>query len=445
MGKLLLLTMLLLLFGKCKETIDKSITQATTAIDNAIIGIGDATAGLGNNIDAAAANIQSILDDLDDKIIGEAREIIDTDVAELASNTIAVTGIEFRCNVDFLGNRVKRKLEQLKRKLLFKKPLPIEPVICQVVPPIVDMSVSANERNKITISGYDLKKDGDLKMYLVNDSSNEVDYTTEYSASTLYQGIINLGANGIPINQSSKRLELRFGDDVISEVPIIHAFADICETKTITKSVDPFTCRPTKYFISDQKIYDLYDKLNIEAYNVTCGLSWKVVPKVEVFVNLIKYSNYIEAETKMQMSGKVLFQPFFTKSNIRTSGTTISRIYSAPSGFKIQKVLGITSDSIVYSDTDIADDQFTGSKGLVQSFIIKGQQSKDDCETGVKVRLKNLEIELVEIEDCVQERSLIGLLRANKSLPQEGTPLDSIINANPTLKSKVKELDLKRN
>jgi len=83
-----------------------SIDEAISVIDR---GIEDIT--------SESSSWQTVLQRVAMNLPNDISNTIRQDAQQLASRSIAEAGIEFRCNVDFLGDRAIRSLQQLKAEL----------------------------------------------------------------------------------------------------------------------------------------------------------------------------------------------------------------------------------------------------------------------------------------------------------------------------------------
>ncbi len=164
-----------------------SIDKATEVIDN---GIRDIT----QNSEAWQSILQRIANDLPQDI----SETIRVDAQSLATRAIATTGVEFRCNVDFLANRAIQALKRLKAMLLNQNPPPLPPAFCQVDPSSIDLKVSPDHWSTVILYGYDFDhtdtSGAKFKIMLI-DNQGHTSYLPEdrIGRTTHYQVTLNLG------------------------------------------------------------------------------------------------------------------------------------------------------------------------------------------------------------------------------------------------------------
>src|SRR5205085_4519848 len=140
-------------------------------------------------------------------------------------------GTEFKCSVDFLGDRTKQLLRNVKAKLLGQSITVLSPpVVCDWSPKKVDIYLEPDRRTNLELSGYDLSnktEDGrSLRLILVNNDGSHSDKTKFFSRVSFYAAVVNIGGNGIQFDNKSKALQLFWGDQMLSEIPVIRPVID---------------------------------------------------------------------------------------------------------------------------------------------------------------------------------------------------------------------------
>jgi hypothetical protein len=163
-----------------------SIDEAISVIDRGIEDITSESASWQTVLQRVAANLPK-----------DISNTIRQDAQQLASRSIAEAGIEFRCNVDFLGDRAIRSLQQLKAQLRGTTLPPLAPAFCQMTPDAIDLKANPDGWGTITLSGYDMdKKDSAgslLKFEMLSTDGTVTQIDENYIARTThYQITINL-------------------------------------------------------------------------------------------------------------------------------------------------------------------------------------------------------------------------------------------------------------
>lgn len=370
MKKLIAASILMLFIVGCglKRTIQDTAQDLT---NNTAAMIDDAI----DEISHQSESWQSTLQELSDKLTDETQSTIRTEVQNLANRTIAAAGSEIRCNVDFLGARVIQALQRIKAELL-KKPIPERtPAICQVIPTAIDMNLTPNRRNKVDISGYDFDNQP-LKLFLITNDNQKIEVTNAINRLSHYHMVLNLGSNGVLLNENSSRLILEYKDGQISSI-------------AITQPVIPDCKEEEKSFAPDVITYTPPRTRGDREFNANG-------PNVSARVNIFVDGNTIKARVQMRARE--------TKSDWTTAeGSGVFNIYTAPSN---RRIIGIVSDketSASYIDSGHSEDFFEkGSGELIQRFAFVGDTDGDEAgtRTRVKVTFNRVVVKLKEIGNC---------------------------------------------
>ncbi len=187
--KLLIKSLLIgyLCFALSACGLPSSIDEAVRVIDNGIEAIR-----------TGSANWQTVLQRVADELPKDISTEIRTDAQNLATRSIALTGVEFRCGIaDFLQKRAIRNLQYLKAKLLKQNPPLQPPEFCQVSPPSISLSDPPNNWETVILTGYDLDyKDGSGKPFqflLVNAGGQTTSIPEiQIGRTTHYQVTLNI-------------------------------------------------------------------------------------------------------------------------------------------------------------------------------------------------------------------------------------------------------------
>lgn len=399
---ILMLLLLLFLHGCGIKSCKKDITDTAKDITTEVVSVLDR--GIAE-LSVASADWQDILNRVINDLPDEVQSTITNEVTNLLNRGIAATGAEIRCNVDFIRNRMKQALQRIKAKFLGADIPPLEPQLCNVVPLAVDMALEPNRRNKIEFYGYDFDMT-DIQVIHVTGSS-QVDVSGYLDQPTHYHMTLNLGGSGVPLNNMSKRLILRWNNRNISTIAIIQPSPDICETK-----FDNF--RPSNVTVMPQHATKPGKKRGDREFD---GHG----PYMYCSVKLINTGNGINARIYVVASE--------TKSDW-TYGKKIQTIpiYNADPGYVIENIVTPNYASFSYTDNDHSLDEFAGS-GPVQKFIFNGDGSGKDIEvhTKVTIQFNPIRVQLKESGDCVSTTTL-------RSLEKSGIISTKLIRKMETLK-----------
>ncbi|MBC7920284.1 MAG: hypothetical protein H7Z75_04265 [Ferruginibacter sp.] len=381
LGVLLLFCLLLTggcgVFDKIRGTIKDTVAETTAALDDAI-----------DQLSGQSANWQQTLRELTDKLTDEAQSTVRNEVNNLVNRAVATTGTEFRCDADFLRNRLRQELMRIKSNLL-RQPVPLlEPVMCQVVPAGIDLSLDANRRGKAEFFGYDFDRTA-IKVYLSN-GTQKIDVTHALSQPTHYHLVLNLGSNGVLLDRNSHELVLSWNNKEVSSIPVIQPQPEVCKVTTV--SHEPGEVDFTPPHVGGDRDFD--------------GNGPRVNAEVSAYVenNTVKARIYMKAvETKSDYT--------------RAEGSRVVTLYTAPNNLKIEKITSGTTTSHAYTDSNHELDVFNAGNGeLVKRFEFTGDGDDNEAGTRTKVRVKfnPMRIELKERSGCVTPQLLVRMQRDNQ-------------------------------
>jgi hypothetical protein len=331
-----------------------------------------------------------VLQDTSSQLVADAQSTVRNEVANLLNRSVAAAGTEFRCDIDFIGVRVRQALIRIRARLLGKTVPPVEPALCQVVPPAIDMSLDPSRRNKLEFFGYDFDTTP-ITVKLHNDGGT-VDVSDKLDRLTHYHMTLNLGANGVPLSSTSNRITLEWQQTQISSVAIIQPATPICRERKETYTRNTYLSFTPPHTRGDREFSGNGPK-------VWATARW----------------THDNAQVRLRLWMKAEE----TKSDWTTAeGERVETYYTAPSGWRIESVVSGLQSSAYYVDTDHNDDRVGGGpSGPVREFVFRGDRRGDDAGiyTGVDVYFNPLTVKLVEVANCVSSQSL-RMLRAAELL-----------------------------
>ena len=361
---------LISLFSGCSvlKTLDNlpdTLNKTENLIDDAIA-----------EISTQSGSWQTTLQNLESKLVGDAQSTIRTEVQQLANRTIAATGVELRCNADFLGTRVIQGLERIKAKLLNQPPPERIPFFCKVIQEGIDMSLSPDRRNKIDVTGYDFDNQPNLKLFLYS-NGQKTDVTQYINRLTHYQIVINLGNNGLVLNNQSDRIIFEYNNQLLSSIPIIQQQILNCIIEDYAIPISTITCTP----------------MHISGDTDFFGHG----PRIDCDVNAFIEGNKVKVKIFMKAQETAW-------DNTIAEGSDIYTIYTAPSNRKIEAIISDSSSSKSYTDGNFEVDYFNNGSGeLVKRFAFVGDTAwggESGTKTKVDVELNKLTIRLKEVGNC---------------------------------------------
>lgn len=210
-----------------------------------------------SKLETQSLDWQDVVRDTQTKLTNDINETIRNEISNTLQRALQAGSIQFACGVDFVKTRLKQDLRHLLAKLRGQSEPPREPVICDVVPKIIDMNLPADRRNNITINGYDLDSTPPITLKLVN-ADGTVDVSRSLDRQTHYSMTINLGdgENGVKFTNTSQNLSFGWGDKWDTDqhsIPVIRTTPP-CEVKYEKFSPPDKSLEPT--IVSGDREFD---------------------------------------------------------------------------------------------------------------------------------------------------------------------------------------------
>lgn len=188
-------------------------TPITGRIDTALTNIT-------TNGDTWVATLQSLVHDLQ----GQGLTSAATYVQDILQNGIARVGVEYRCNVDFTAERIRRGLTALKDAIIAAGNRDATPANADYPPFVCSASpdrVSWKEAPQvISLAGYDFSRTT-MTAAIVDRGGAERDISPALTFSSPYQAGINLSSAGANFPQDCSKIVVRWQGKVISDVPCL--------------------------------------------------------------------------------------------------------------------------------------------------------------------------------------------------------------------------------
>ena len=343
-------------------------------------------------LDRNSAAWQQVLRDAQEKLTDDAQSTIRNELNDILQRGIAAAGGEFRCNTDFVADRVRAAVQRLLARVTGKPVPPLEPGLCNVIPLAIDRSLVPGRVNRVEFYGYDFDRT-DIRARLVN-SNGKRDITTHLSKPTHYHMVLNLGGNGVPLSGKSQKIRVFYGSEMLSELPVIQPATPICKTDVVevggatsTSSTSTGSAR-TENIITYMPPHTRGDK---DFYGHG--------PKVDTSVRLIRKPDGSGVTVRLHMKARE------TKKDWTTAeGTSEFPFYTPPQGWRVESIEGPTFFHHSYTDNDHTEDVFNfGSGGPVKRITYRGDHKGKDAgvHTQMEVAFNPVRIHLVETANCV--------------------------------------------
>lgn len=349
--------------------LDTPVQKAVNILDDAI-----------DQLQNVSSDWQSVLAEAQDKLTEDAQSTIRSEIANVAARSMAQTGVEFRCDADFIKERVRQALIRIRAKILNQEVPLVEPGLCQVVPLAVDKVLVPSRINKIEFYGYDFAQGDGLKVFHEyvggrQNVTNMIDRPTHYAMT------LKFGATGVQLTERSTRIVLEQSGRVISTIAVIQPETPVCRSKVVPFTPHSITFWPPHTGRGDKDFH---------------GNG----PKVMASVSLIAEPHILKARVYMHARE--------TKRDYTEAlGEKEFDLYPAERGWRIDRVVGPLISTYNYTDSNHDPDFFNlGSGGPARRFTFVGDTKGDEAGTRTKVDIdfNKLQIEMTEIANCVSAR-----------------------------------------
>jgi hypothetical protein len=359
-------------FGKAIEQVTSTADRAVAVIDRGI-----------EDIRTESASWQTVLGRVAQELPQDISEVIRTDAQNLASRSVAVAGVEFRCNVDFLANRAVASLQRLKAKLQGRAMPPMAPGFCQVVPDSIDLKASLDRQSKVTLHGYDLdnldNKGERLKFVLVPASGDPIEIPEErIGRTTHYQVTLNLGemARQLHTTRAVKIVSSWSGDT--NGLPQVLVIPWEPSRRPERKNIERTTFMPPKIGRGDAD-FDTHDDEH---------MSVDVRGEFDIQADTIKCRVYMHAKEERSDWTEV------------GGWTEWATAYGAPRGWRIVDVRPRTNSTHTANITNIGLQVYQRPAGeVVSQFNVLGDRRGDEAGTWtqVEVHWRTVEVTLEQV------------------------------------------------
>ena len=193
------------------------------AEDKAITTFENAIADLDKN----SANWQTTITGLEQQLIAQGQSTLANEVQSLANRGIASGGVEIRCNIDFIGQRMDQGLRRIVTRLRKQPAPPLMPAYCNVDPQDGVRVELVRQGRLVSLNyyGYDMfdqdASDSQMKVFLRDRNGSERDISFAIALPTHYLMTIRLLDNRIQFTDQSDKLVVRWGQTILSTINII--------------------------------------------------------------------------------------------------------------------------------------------------------------------------------------------------------------------------------
>lgn len=376
-----------------------ALQQFSDPLKSAVDGINLAI----HNLSITGSSFQQIMQDLISNLPA-AENDIKQDVTDVLDRAIGGATTDLIATTDFFNRRMTEGLQEILARLLNQPFVPQPPAFLNFVPDTVDLLRVPNELNAFTIFGYDFdRKDPQGKTmqlmlvktgHLIIDQSfveasrlpqatlpsifhiiragtvETKNVTSALALATHYKAIVNLGANGVPLDDDSNQLQLVWNNEIIGALPIIQ----------------PPPIAPHDIDVGLASI--TYTPPRIEGDREFDGNGPAVFLRAEI------------AMGQNTVIGRVFMRARETEDDWTTAQgwSPWKVVFTPPPGVQIQNILSPTSTEISYVDRNHSVDQLIpGQSDLVNHFDVVGDSEGDDAgiQTNVNVIFNNARLRVL--------------------------------------------------
>jgi hypothetical protein len=358
--------------GDIGTTIQNTTTQTTDALEHTI-----------TELQKSSSDWQQLLRDLESKLTTDAQQTIKNDVANVLARTIAQGGVEFRCDADFIRQRIIEDLRRIKAKVLHQPESPRQPAFCQAVPAVIDASLVPQDLNFLEFYGYNFDLTNHLQVFVADSNGITRNVTGSVDIPTPYAMTIAFGANGVQLNQHDTRFILEWNGTRLSSIAITQPQVKlpVCSTR-------------------DDPVFKEGDSTKLGPY---------APPRVHGDSEFGGHGPAVDTSVTLKTSPQVIIASIFmdakeTHSDFtEVQGTQEFPIYKPPHDWEIDHINGPTASTFNYTDTNHKDDVFQmGPADLIREYFMVGDTSGDDVgRTSVMVTFNPILVTIRQVANCV--------------------------------------------
>jgi hypothetical protein len=381
----------LLLLSVFSCNIINRILGVITTLGNSIVNVNSVLDNTMNNLSATATNYQSIMEEA----IQSIKDInVKQQLQSALDNAIVTASGEIKCDIQFTADYLIKRIQAIKAEYNHQ-PVPIlAPRICTVLPSLIDMNLPANQRNYVQITGYFLNDNfSKYKLYHVRSGAN-IDMTYCLTSNTDFKLQINLGSNGITLDQNSQKLVLMWDNDIVTEIPVIQRQAVPCQLRSrILTNLPQMTLLPVK------KAFPGLNKSEGDAEFDGNG------PCTTGNVSIFTRNNGTELWARAFVRMWECPDDFkYVHSDYSYGDITFEeKLITVDYGWRIKIINQSTYENFQNIDQICDITELVTGNGVVANYVILGDTGGDDLgKSKVVITFRPVNVTLEEIGDCIR-------------------------------------------
>ena len=396
---------LALLGGECP--IESAVDKISRILNDAVGTLENESIAWQGTLQDSLNQIEGIADDA----IADVQSTLQNELSNVIQRGVAAVGVEARCGLDFVHRRkqqeIRRIIEWFQERVAggtASPPDPLPPHACQVVPDVIERSQVPGRVNAVRLFGYDWDR-GTIDVRR-RDGTTFVPLGERYvSRPTHYEMTLNLGANGIPLNDLTNQLVVRWsaggGSSVtLGSISVIQPTPPVCQIREEVKRPTPIRDFSPGLLRGDREF----------------GGNG---PTVDASVTLTNQRSNVNARLCMRAEET---DSNGTPRDSLANGCTTRSIYTPRAGFRVSTILSHRSSTARYRDTNHDIDRIGGNPGggPVNNFQIMGDGGGDDIGRHTRIVAANfneIRYRLIEAGNCVTPQILRSLRASGQLSP----------------------------
>lgn len=356
------------------------VNQAETVLENAI-----------ERLDAQASNWRQILESTLDEL-PDTQQSIKADVSLLMHDAVGLVGVEARCEATFVPNLIKAELQNILAAAKGKrKPVP-KPMLCFVNPPVVDLNLRPNQRNVIKIYGYFFQRQRKkLTLEHRRSSGNPIDASRHINVSTDFQLIIDVGKSGAKVDDSSRKLVLKYKGKKMSEIDVVAKELRACKSRVREVVLSPMRLVP-KHKTNPRNNKRGDGEFNGNGPCISAEAKLYTKNDREIWV-----AAKVEAWECADDFKKLKWD--YTYGAVSNDDMQ----FASDPGWRIRSIVSPASSELEFIDKDEQHNRVNG-QGAVLSWLVVGDTKGNDLgTTAVTINFASVRIEEEQDGDCTHE------------------------------------------
>jgi len=230
------------------------------------------------DLDADATKWASVLQSSIDALNTDAEKLIREELSNMLTQAIQSTGIEVRCGLNFIGDRIKEQLQDVLATLTRNPVPPLTPVACLPNPASVDASEVASDRTlNVVVDGYNfplpstggngtpisppksmprLDASGSLELRVLDTGGATHDFSKLLVVNTFFELTIPFGGAGVQLTTESQRIVISWSGKAVTEVAVTQPItAPPCVLSNLTVPSHQTTYTPTHLVNGDKDFW----------------------------------------------------------------------------------------------------------------------------------------------------------------------------------------------